>query len=115
MLHREILNPQEVLKRIPHLSEGLFAIRCELTNKTYQIILYKYEKDYFLMENPALVSVLLDKKQNIFWTSEKLLDEVETCFENNYYQPVTKEWVNLDLNTLNHLSNVDIKFFDLEE
>ena len=41
MLHREILSPEEVLERMPNLSEGLFAIRCKLTNKTYQIILYK--------------------------------------------------------------------------
>lgn len=63
MLHREILSPEEVLERMPNLSEGLFAIRCKLTNKTYQIILYKYQEDYFLIENPALISVLLKKDQ----------------------------------------------------
>lgn len=115
MLHREILSPEEVLEKMPNLSEGLFAIRCKLTNKTYQIILYKYQEDYFLIENPALISVLLKKDQSFFGTPEQLLNEIERSFEENHYQPASKEWVNLDLNTLKRLTNVKIKFFDLEE
>lgn len=115
MLHREFLSPEEVLEKMPRLSEGLFAIRCQLTNKTYQVILYKYQEDYFLVENPALISVLLEKDQSFFGTSEQLLDEIEMSFEDNNYQPVPKQWVNLDLNTLKLLYNVEIKFFDLEE
>ncbi|GAA2904631.1 hypothetical protein ACWOCJ_01800 [Enterococcus pseudoavium] len=115
MLHREVLSPEEVLKKIPRLSEGLFAIRCKLANKTYQIILYKYEADYFLMEKPALISVLLENEQSFFGTSEQLLNEIEMCFEDNHYQPISKEWVKLDLNTLKLLDDVEIKFFDLEE
>ncbi|BBM18193.1 MULTISPECIES: hypothetical protein [Enterococcus] len=115
MLHREILSPEEVLGKMPNLSEGLFAIRCQLTNKTYQIILYKYQEDYFLVENPALISVLLEKDRSFFGTSEQLLNAIEMSFEDNHYQPTTKEWVNLDLNTLSLLDNVEIKFFDLEE
>ncbi|MGL9728278.1 hypothetical protein [Enterococcus sp. DIV0756] len=115
MLHREILSPEEVLEKMPGLSEGLFAIRCGLTKKTYQIILYKYQEDYFLVENPTLISVLLEKKQSFFGTPEQLLNEIEISFEENHYQPASKEWVNLDLNTLKLLNNVEIKFFDLEE
>ncbi|MDT2599726.1 hypothetical protein P7D85_08065 [Enterococcus hulanensis] len=115
MLHREFLSPEEVLEKMPRLSEGLFAIRCQLTNKTYQVILYKYQEDYFLVENPALISVLLEKDRSFFGTSEQLLDEIEMSFEDNNYQPVPKQWVNLDLNTLKLLDNVEIKFFDLEE
>lgn len=66
MLHREILSPEEVLEKIPKLSEGLFAIRCKLVNKTYHVILYKYQEDYFLVENPALISVLLENDQSFF-------------------------------------------------
>ena len=39
MLHREILSPEEVLEKIPNLSEGLIAIRCKQTNKTNQVII----------------------------------------------------------------------------
>ncbi|MDT2595749.1 hypothetical protein P7D52_01980 [Enterococcus dongliensis] len=115
MLHREILSPEEVLEKIPNLSEGLFAIRCKLTNKTYQVIIYKYEEDHFLIENLALLNVLLEEQQRFFGTPEQLLNEIEMSFENNYYQPISKEWIHLDLNTLKLLNNVEIKFFDLEE
>ncbi|MGM0166635.1 hypothetical protein IGI39_001597 [Enterococcus sp. AZ135] len=115
MLHREFLSPEEVLEKMPRLSEGLFAIRCKLANKTYQVILYKYQEDYFLVENPALISVLLEKDRSFFGTPEQLLNEIEMSFEDNNYQPASKEWVNLDLNTLKLLNNVEIKFFDLEE
>lgn len=115
MLHREFLSPEEVLEKIPRLSEGLFAIRCKLSNKTYQVILYKYQEDYFLIENPALISVLLEKDRSFFGTSEQLLNEIELSFEDNNYQPTLKEWVSLDLNTLKLMNNVEIKFFDLEE
>ncbi|MBM7711827.1 hypothetical protein [Enterococcus xiangfangensis] len=115
MLHREILSPEEVLERMPNLSEGLFAIRCQLANKTYQVIIYKYEEDHFLIENLALISALLEEQQSFFGTPEQLLNEIEMSFENNYYQPISKEWINLDLNTLKLLNNVEIKFFDLEE
>ncbi|MGG5369069.1 hypothetical protein [Enterococcus sp. AZ196] len=115
MLHREFLSPEEVLDKMPRLSEGLFAIRCKLKYKTYQVILYKYQEDYFLVENPALISVLLEKDQSFFGTPEQLLNEIEISFEENNYQPASKEWVNLDLNTLKLLNHVEIKFFDLEE
>lgn len=115
MLHREFLSPEEVLEKMPRLSEGLFAIRCQLTNKTYQVILYKYQEDYFLVENPALINILLEKDRSFFGTPEQLLNEIERSFEDNNYQPVPKQWVNLDLNTLKLLDNVEIKFFDLEE
>ncbi|MBO0450685.1 hypothetical protein [Candidatus Enterococcus murrayae] len=115
MLHREFLSPEEVLDKMPRLSEGLFAIRCKLKHKTYQVILYKYQEDYFLVENPALISVLLEKDQSFFGTPEQLLNEIEISFEENNYQPASKEWVNLDLNTLKLLNHVEIKFFDLEE
>ncbi|MGH1831816.1 hypothetical protein ABE871_10255 [Enterococcus gilvus] len=115
MLHREILSPEEVLEKIPKLSEGLFAIRCKLVNKTYQVILYKYQEDYFLVENPALISILLENDQSFFGTPEQLLNEIELCFEDNNYQPASKEWVKLDLKTLKLLDQVEIKFFDLEE
>ncbi len=112
MLHREILSPEEVLEKIPNLSE-IFAIRCKLTNKTYQVIIYKYEEDHFLIENLALLNVLLEEQQRFFGTPEQLLNEIEMSFENNYYQPISKEWIHLDLNTLKLLNNVEIKFFYL--
>ena len=55
------------------------------------------------------------KDQSFFGTPEQLLNEIERSFEENHYQPASKEWVNLDLNTLKRLTNVKIKFFDLEE
>lgn len=115
MLHREILSPEEVIEKMPRLSEGLFAIRCEMAAKTYQAILYKYQADYFLVENPSLISTLLGENRSFFGSPEQLLDEIELCFEDNHYRPASKEWVNLDLNTLKLLDNVEIKFFDLEE
>ncbi|MGX7125937.1 hypothetical protein [Enterococcus viikkiensis] len=115
MLHQEILSPNEVAIKLSNLSEGLFAIRCELKNKTYQIILYKYQADYFLIENPALVTVLLEKDTHVFSSPEQLLNEIEISFENNQYLAASKEWVRLDLNTLKLLNDVEIKFFSLEE
>lgn len=115
MLHREILSPKEMIEKMPRLSEGLFAIRCELATKTYQTILYKYQEDYFLVENPSLMNSLMKEDRSFFGTPEQLLNEIEKCFEDNYYQSASKEWVELDLNTLKLIDKVEIKFFDLEE
>ncbi|MFC4771492.1 hypothetical protein [Enterococcus hermanniensis] len=115
MLHREILSPKEVLDKIPNLDEGVFAIRCEMPLKTYQVILYKYQEDFFSIENPALLSALLGKNAADFGSSDQLLDKIEVCFEDNHYEPTTKEWVTLDLNTLKLINNVEVQFFDLEE
>lgn len=115
MLHQETVSPKDVARKLSNLAEGLFAIRCELKSKTYQIILYKYQADYFLIENPALVTLLLEKDNTIFSGPEQLLNEIEISFENNQYLAASKEWVRLDLNTLKLLDNVEIKFFSLEE
>ncbi|WP_407856996.1 hypothetical protein ACQKTA_02835 [Enterococcus sp. 22-H-5-01] len=115
MLHREVLSPEEVLEKIPDLDEGVFAIRCEMPLKTYQIILYKYQEDFFSIENPALLNSLLSKSEYDFGSSDQLLDKIELSFEDNHYEPTTKDWVTLDLNTLKCKDNVEIQFFDLEE
>ena len=114
MLHRVVLKPERMLSVLPQVDEGLFVIRCPLLKKTYQVILYKYNEDYFLLRNPYLVHLLLDKSK-LQLSNAYLLGLIEQAMEANHYQMTTKEWVALDLNTLRYQPEVEIEMFSFGE
>lgn len=114
MLHKTGLQPQEVLRLFSQLEEGLFAIRCDLPAKTYQVLLYKYQSEFFLLKNPFLLQQLLSGKFDQV-SSEILLSTLEEIFEGNHYYPAEKEWIILDMHILEKFEQVEIELFCFEE
>lgn len=115
MLNRQMIQPEKMLTLLSEPGEGLFAIRGKMQTKTYQVLLYKYGEEFLLLKNPYLLHLLMDRPQNYLWSSQDLLDNIEDTLESNYYYPVSKEWVDLDLQILRRTTNVDIEWFQLEE
>ncbi|GCF93669.1 hypothetical protein NRIC_15600 [Enterococcus florum] len=114
MLNRQMIEPKKMLNILSTLREGFFAIRCQLSRKTYQVLLYKYEKDYFLLKNPYLFHLLMDRNA-YYWNDQEILDSIEATFDENQYYPTSKEWVELDLSTLKLKENVEIEWFQFED
>lgn len=96
-------------------SEGLFVIRGCILKREYTIIVYKYQKDYFLLKNMYLYDLLLDSTRDITKDEDYILDIVEKTFEDNCYCKIDKSWVVLDLNTLVFLNDVLIKYFSFDK
>lgn len=115
MLNRQMIQPEKMSSLLSELTEGLFAIRGRMKSKTYQVLLYKYEEDFLLLKNPYLLHLLMDDVEGYSWSKEVLLDTIEETLESNQYYPTSKEWVELDLQTLKLTDNVEIEWFQFEE
>ncbi|MGG5316326.1 hypothetical protein [Enterococcus sp. AZ072] len=115
MLNRQMIQPEKMLALLSDPNEGLFAIRGKMDMKTYQVLLYKYEEDFFLLKNPYLLHLLMDNPQKYLWSDQDLLNSIEETLEKNQYYPVSKEWIDLDLKILKQIENVEIEWFQMEE
>lgn len=118
MLHRQALKPEEFIENLVSLSEGLIAIRNELSNKLYQVLIYKYENGYYILQNPDLFHMLMENGNVKFIAGEALLDNIEHTLEDNHYVPVDETWICLDIRTFLHMNdqkNLEIDYFEFRE
>lgn len=118
MLYRQVLKPEEFIENLVSLPEGLIAIRNELSNKLYQVLIYKYENGYYILENPDLFHMLMENGNVKFIASDMLLDMIENTLENNRYVPVDEMWICMDIRTflcMKEQRDLEIDYFEFRE
>ena len=99
MFFQHTLKPTELLKVIHHVEECFFTISANLTNRFYQVAVYKYNNDYFLLRDERLFEQvkLLDDIQG---DENQLLPFIEATMEDNLYLKTEEAYICLDLNVL---------------
>ena len=92
---------------IPNVFECLFVIQTKLPNRAYEVVVYKYDKCYFILRDPKILQQVKSIDQEVKGDEEELLTYIESALEDNLYLRVKEGFVLLDLNTLATLAAND--------
>lgn len=115
MYYQQVLQPNELLPTLSETGECLFVIRATLPLRTYEVAVYRYDNQYFLLQDEAFFSQI-DQIANIkLGDEEEILPFIEEALEENHYILVEKAFIRLDLSTLqkmDDLENIDILFYE---
>lgn len=100
MFNQQTMKPQELLEMVSSISEFFCIIRSFFPKKCYQTAIYKYDKEYYILTNPKLLSLVGQLSGKTVGNEELILDVVDEVLENNQYTIIDEEWVKLDLRIL---------------
>lgn len=115
MFYQYMLKPEELNHVIDYAQECLFIIKAKLPKRNYQVAVYKYDEEYFVLNDPCIFRQLQDLNEMIQGDEEKILPYVEESFNENLYCRVEEKYVKLDLYTLATLAKtttVQIKYYE---
>lgn len=100
---------------IPNTNECLFAIHTKLTARNYDVAVYKYGQEYFVLDDARIFKQIQGIDQESQGDEEELLPYVEEAFEDNCYTLVEEKLVELELNilaTMSISSPVQVKYYE---
>ncbi|AYW50403.1 hypothetical protein C7H83_08000 [Tetragenococcus halophilus] len=115
MFFQHTLNPRELAFVIPHVNECLFAIHTKLTTRDYNIAVYKYGQEYFVLNDGRVFRQIQGTNQESQGDEEELLPYVEEAFEQNCYTIVEEKFIQLELGILSTMSSdspVEVKYYE---
>ena len=111
MYYQQALQPNELLPAISNSGECFFVIRAELPIRQYQIAVYLYDDQFFLLQDDRL----FDQIEQISSETLEILPFIEEALEENHYLLVEKAFIRLDLSTLQKMTDLtsfDILFYE---
>jgi len=115
MYYQQALQPNELLPTLSETGECLFVIRATLPLRTYEVAVYRYDNQYFLLQDEAFFSQIDQIATIKLGDEEEILPFIEEALEENHYILVEKAFIRLDLSTLqkmDDLENIDILFYE---
>ncbi|MCF1616168.1 hypothetical protein LQF63_00600 [Tetragenococcus koreensis] len=115
LFYQHMLKPHELALVIPNANECLFAIHTKLTERDYNVAVYKYGKEYFVLNDVRIFKQIQGIDQESQGDEEELLPYVEEAFEDNCYNLVEEKLVQLDLNILSTISAnspVQVRYYE---
>ncbi len=118
LFYRHALKPKELALVIPNVNECLFALHTKLTARDYEVIVYKYGEEYFVLDDVRIFKQIHGMEQESQGDEEEILPYVEEAFEDNCYTVVEEELVKLELNTLSIISNncsVQVRYYEFTD
>lgn len=105
MFYQQAMNPQELLDVLHNTTECFFLMEGHLPEKLYQVAIYKYDREYFLLQDPRIFQQMLtadDEEKD----DNEVLPYIEEALENNLFQLVDEAYICLDLSTLAKMTQV---------
>lgn len=96
MFKQQVLSVQELLKLLQKTSEFFCIIVSFFPKKCYQVAFYKYDNQYYVLQNPDLLQLTNQQRGK----ESLVLDLVDETMENNQYKIVSEDLIRVDLNTL---------------
>lgn len=115
MYYQQALQPNELLPALSDSGECLFVIRAELPLRPYEVAVYRYDNQYFLLQDEALFAQIDQIATEQLGDEEDILPFIEEALEDNHYILVEKAFIRLDLSTLQKMKDleyVDILFYE---
>lgn len=119
MYYQQALKPRELLYALSSVGECFFLVHAQLPERQYQIAIYRYDHQYFILNDPRLFEQIRTIVGEIRGDEEEILPYIEEALEENYYYLVEEDFVKLDLQTLQKMKPQEFKilfyeFFDNE-
>ncbi len=117
MFFQHILKPKELSEVITNVAECLFVISAELPERSYDVAVYKYNKEYFVLNDPRIFE-LIETIGEIQGDKEELLPQIEMALEDNLYFLVQESYIQLDLRILAKMQGVepiDVQYYEFIE
>ncbi len=99
-----MLKPDQLAFVVTNVNECLFAIHTKLPTRDYNVAVYKYGKEYFVLNDGRIFKQLQGIEQECQGDEKELLAFIEEAFEDNCYTLVEEKLVKLELNILSILS-----------
>lgn len=115
MFFQHILKPQQLTEVIKNVEECLFVISAQLSNRSYDVAVYKYNEEYFVLDDSRIFDQIRGIGDEAQGDEEQVLPYIETALEENLYFMVKEDYVCLDLMILSkmkHVGLVDVKYYE---
>ncbi|WP_338476311.1 hypothetical protein [Tetragenococcus halophilus] len=115
MFFQHMLKPKELAFVVPNVNECLFAIHTKLTTRDYNVAVYKYGQEYFVLDDSCIFQQIQGIDQESQGDEEELLPYVEEAFEKNCYTIVEEKFIQLELGILSTMSidsPVQVKYYE---
>jgi hypothetical protein len=115
MYYQQALKPNELLPALSDSEECFFVLRATLPNRNYQIAIYRYDDEYFLLQDERLFNQIYTISHERLGDEEQILPFIEEALENNHYFLVQEEFIRLDLTTLQKMKlsqSFEILFYE---
>lgn len=115
MYYKQALKPNELLPALSDSRECFFVIRAALPIRNYQVAIYRYDDEYFLLQDERLFNQIYSISRERQGDEEQILPFIEEALEDNHYFLVDKEFIRLDLLTLQKMKTVqsfEIMFYE---
>ncbi len=110
-----MLKPKELAFVVPNVNECLFAIHTKLATRDYNVAVYKYGQEYFVLNDGCIFQQIQGIDQESQGDEEELLPYVEEAFEKNCYTIVEEKFIQLELGILSTMSidsPVQVKYYE---
>lgn len=115
MYYKQALKPNELLPALSDSGECFFIIRAALPIRNYQVAIYRYDDEYFLLQDERLFNQISSISRKRQGDEEQILPFIEEALEDNHYFLVEKEFIRLDLLTLQKMTTIqsfEILFYE---
>lgn len=116
LFYQYALKPHQLALVVPNAGECLFAVHTKLATRDYDVAVYKYGKEYFVLNDMRIFKQLQGIEQERQGDEEELLPFVEEAFEDNCYTLVEENFIKLELNILSTIASdtpVRVKYYEI--
>jgi len=110
-----MLKPNELFHIIDYAQECFFVIKTKLPDRNYNVAVYKYKNEYFVLNDSAVFRQVQGLNQEAQGDEDELLPYVEEAFDANHYCLVEEKYIKLELNILAIISKstpVKINYYE---
>jgi len=118
LFYRHTLKPNELALVIPNVNECLFALHTKLAARDYEVTVYKYGQEYFVLDDARIFKQIQGMEQESQGDEEEILPYVEEAFEDNCYTVVEEDFIQLELNILATISDsrpVQVRYYEFTD
>lgn len=115
MFYQQALTPKALLRMLPHISECFLLIQSHFKERYYQVAVYKYEKECFILRDDVLVKTIGRLSLSSHGDEEEILSAIEEALDANHYLITEEKNVLLDLKTIEKMgetATTTINYFE---
>lgn len=109
MFYQQEMRPTELRDVLDSANECFFLIEGHLPTREYQIAIYKYDQEYFLLQDKRLFERLELTDDEMEGDDNEVLPYIEEALEKNFFQLVDEAYIRLDLAVLAKMRQAQVK------
>ncbi|MGM0124228.1 hypothetical protein IGI37_001602 [Enterococcus sp. AZ194] len=115
MFFQQALTPKALLRTLPHISECFLLIQSHFQEKNYQVAVYKYENEYFILRDELLLETINRLSFRPRGDEAEILAAIEEALDANHYLMTEEKCLLLDLRTIDKMgeqAQTKINYFE---